>query len=264
MKAKFILISALLIFSMLFPTSLALGQDNNPPPPKDVPTTAPVVNATMGIDIPTDPPNWIKVNEVSYVLVSEGEPIQIKITEYQEPRQSTSKSICPSSAEDNDMNSLAVNYCSNPLGGSVNIQATKGGITQNWKTFYTRYNWSGPSGSPNPYAWYIDRTVAWWTRTDSTWTVSASHVQIGPTNARDCSYNAVYFGTYNRDISNPSWNGNTSYTYSYYVNNEGILQTAPVQPRCHWLGITTVKKSGATYGDIPKVKNCFTDVGITH
>jgi len=158
MKAKRILISGLLIIALLVPTSIALGQVDNPPPPKDVPIAAPVVKTTMEIDTPTDPPDWIKVNEVSYVLLSEGEPIQIKITEYQEPRQSTSKSICPSSAEDNDMNSLAVNYCSNPLGGSVNIQATKGGITQNWKTTYTRYKWSGPSGSANPYAWYIEKS----------------------------------------------------------------------------------------------------------
>lgn len=244
------------IVLLLISSTPAMGQIDDIPPKGDEPVD---VRLQVESTTPTISDDWILISEETYTILQDGYPINTKITIHQEPEPLDS-SNCSAILANQSTEAVVLSLCSSPLSQAVTIQTTLGGITQYWRTHYTRYNWNG---KPNLYAWLLSKSEAWWTRTGSQWSVGQTKVTFGPIEAQNCNNENVSKGANTINLT-PSWNGNNTNTYTYNTSVNGITYMGNLQPYCHKLGSTPVKLNGSSYGTIPMVKNCFAESGISH
>lgn len=119
---------------------------------------------------------------------------------------------------------LALTYCTYIANESLESSHTVGGITQYLKIYYYRYSWV--NGTTTYKAYKIYKTVEWWTRTSTKYTVGENSTSW-TFNGWNCS------NTFSSNSSSggfsPNWQTSTrTYNYIYdFTNSWGIKTPGP-------------------------------------
>lgn len=150
---------------------------------------------------------------------------------------------------------LATTSCAYVANESLQSSQVIGGITQYLKVYYYRYNWV--NGSMTYKAYWIYKTVEWWTRTSTAYTVGQNATNW-TFNGWDCSN--VFSNNSSSGGLTPNWQTSTrTYDYIYDFTKNWVTKTpgAPIS-----FGNITITEASPGYNNGSSIGTLTTEVRL--
>lgn len=150
---------------------------------------------------------------------------------------------------------LATTSCTYVADESLQSSQVKGGITQYLKVYYYRYNWV--NGSATYKAYWIYKSVEWWTQTSTTYTVG-QNATSWTFNGWNCSN--VFSNNSSSGGLTPNWQTSTrTYDYIYDFTKNWVTKTpgAPIS-----VGNIIVSEASPGYNNGSSIGTLTTEVRL--